>query len=31
LHKIEIVSGSLRDTHDVTIKQGAIHQIQSQW
>jgi hypothetical protein len=30
-HKIEIVSGNLRDSHEVNIKQGGIHQVQSQW
>ena len=30
-HKIEIVSGALRDSHEVTITQGGIHQVKSQW
>ncbi|MBS1835561.1 MAG: serine/threonine protein kinase [Acidobacteria bacterium] len=30
-HKIELVLGNLKDSHDVTIKQGGIQQIQSTW
>jgi serine/threonine protein kinase len=30
-HKIDLVLGNLRDSHEVTIKQGGIQQIQSTW
>lgn len=30
-HKVELVLGNLRDSHEVTIKQGSIQQIQSTW
>lgn len=30
-HKIELVLGNLKDSHEVTIKQGGIQQIQSTW
>lgn len=31
VHKIDLVLGNLRDSHEVTIKQGSIQQIQSTW
>jgi serine/threonine protein kinase len=30
-HKIDLVLGNLRDSHEVTIRQGGIQQIQSTW
>jgi len=30
-HNIEIVSGTLRYSHDVNIQQGGIHQVKAQW
>jgi hypothetical protein len=31
VHKVDLILGNLRDSHEVTIKQGSIQQIQSTW